>query len=236
MSQIAERAHAQNNQSLSLIDENLRELLVEAGALFEEFDKYSSRIRTLEGELQKINANFPFKLKVKEWESPFMPALQKHEEWVPKGIVHGYLLRECTYLSWEKNDSSNIYRLFLVIEETEKVIFDYDLGTMRRNFCSRIKYQRPLIETSIQTRLEYAGQLAGFISDFKQYLKNYRTEIELMANCAVNTNQSVAQSEVEKELFEQIQQIKLNAKKASHTKNSTDVAASTSSNDDDLPF
>src|ERR1700722_4401203 len=83
------------NQEFLQIDENLHELLLEAKELFEALDKYSSQVRALEKELQKINAKFPFKLKVKEEpESMVKPALEKHMGWCADGSIRGYTLQD----------------------------------------------------------------------------------------------------------------------------------------------
>jgi len=165
----------------SQIDSNLFELLVEAKALFENLDKYSLQVRALEKELQKINANFPYKLKIKEEPESFSrPVLDRHTTWCIGMAMRGYTQQDVYYLSWELDDHAKNFRLFLVLEEKEFVLFDSaESAGIRREYISQVKLKKPLIETDMHTRLKYGEYLNGFIQTFKEHLKNYRTAIEM---------------------------------------------------------
>jgi hypothetical protein len=168
----------------SQIDSNLFELLIEAKALFENLDRYSSQVRVLEKELQKINANFPYKLKIKEeLESFSRPILDRHAAWCIGMAMLGYTQQDVYYLSWEIDDHAKNFRLFLVVEEKEFVLFDSAESVgIRREFISQVKLKKPLIETDMHTRLRYCEYLNGFIQSFKEHLKNYRAAIEMGAS------------------------------------------------------
>jgi hypothetical protein len=171
----------QKSQESYQIDSNLQELLIEAKALFEELDKCSAQIRALEKELQRVNAKFPFKLKLKESEeSLYMPPHDRHVQWCPNGTVRGYTQQEFDFLSWEMEDSAKNFRFFLVIEEKEFVLLeDAQSPGLRREFLSQIKFKKPVIELDMATRLHYCEYRNYFIQSFKEYLRNHRIAIEM---------------------------------------------------------
>jgi len=172
---------SQKNQELYQIDPNLQELLIEAKALFDELDKSSSQIRALEKELQRVNAQFPFKLKLKEQvESLCMPPLDRHIQWSPNGTIRGYTQQEIHYLSWELEDSAKNFRFFLIIEEKEFVFLEgVELPELRREFVSHIKLKKPVIELDMATRLQYCEYRTHFVQSFKEYLRSHRISIEM---------------------------------------------------------
>jgi hypothetical protein len=178
---VGENTSAQKNQELYQIDASLRELLIEAKALFEDLDKYSLQVRALEKELQKINAHFPFKLKIKEQQESFiMPALDRHVAWCVEGTVRGYTQQEIDYLAWEIDDNAKNFRFFLIIEEKEFVFFDgVELPGFRREYASHVKYKKPLIEADMYTRLKFCEYLHFFVQSFKDHLRSHRISIEM---------------------------------------------------------
>ena len=167
----------------SQIDSNLSELLIEAKALFEDLDRYSSQVRALEKELQKVNACFPFKLKVKEEQESFVrPVLDKHTQWCVGVTMLGYTQQDIHFLSWEADENTKNFRLFLVVEEKECVLFDCAQSAgLKREFTSQVRAKKPLIETDMYTRLKYCAYLNGFIKSFKEHLRSCRMTIEMGA-------------------------------------------------------
>lgn len=174
MHSVIQNGQSKKEKEILLIDEQLDTLALEAKQLFELLDKYSHRIRTLETELQKINANFPFSLKIKEEnESHLKPIPDKHIQRYAR-TADGFFTKDFWYLSWEKDDNSKNFRLLLIIKEIEFVV----RGDRRIKLDSQIKFQKPLVETNLQTRLQYSEYLLPFIDSFKEYLKNSRLTIE----------------------------------------------------------
>jgi hypothetical protein len=170
---------SKQDQDLFQIDIHFSELKAEAQLLFDLLNAYSSRINALEKNLQEIHANFPFRLNIKEGKRSILKQpLGTHIEGCA-GDVHGFWTQDFWYLSWEADDNSKNFRLFLTIEELEFIFFDYGEHIEQiKEFCSNIKFKRPLIETNIQTRLQYSEYLLPFIDAFKDYLKSCRLAVE----------------------------------------------------------
>lgn len=177
--QFIKNDQSKKNQNSLQIDISLNELIIEAEKLFGLLDICTSHIRILEKELQRIHLNLPFELKISEEKKSLLkPALDKHNEGCV-GQVHGFWIQDVWYFSWEEDENSKTFRLLLTMKETEFVLFDYDEHIEQvREFCSEIKFRKPLIETNIQTRLQYSQYLIPFINAFKEYLKTYQIAIK----------------------------------------------------------
>ena len=177
--QFPKNKHSEENKKTVQVDASLKELIVEAEKLFGLLDTYTSRIRFLEKELQRVHLNLLFTLKVKKDKGSLLkPALDIHNEGCA-GQVHGFWTQDIWYLSWEEDENSKTFRLLLTMKETEFVLFDYGEHIEQvREFSSQIKFRKPLIETNIQLRLQYSEYLISFIDSFKNYLKTYQTAIE----------------------------------------------------------
>lgn len=162
----------------SSVESALQDLTSEANKVFKILDTASATIRKLENSLSNIKAHFPFKFIIKEEAESFLkPALEKHAQGFA-GTIHGFFTKDVWALSWEKHDTNNDFRLFLVIEEVESIFFDYAENIEQiEKFSSELKLKRPLIETDIPTRLKCSAHLIAFINAFTSYLQSYHTAI-----------------------------------------------------------
>lgn len=175
------------NESL-LVQESLNDLLSEADALFTVLDQYSAAICELEKKLNNSRLFFSFVFLInKEEESlPKEPEL-RHKEATSFDVI-GYKTRVYWYLSWEANEASTkVYRLYLIAQERE--VLYYNNGERFRDFSSTIIFRKPLIETTLATRLQYCKYVASFIVEFKKYLKDCRVAIESGNNPFEDINQ-----------------------------------------------
>jgi hypothetical protein len=148
------------------IDSSLQKLAKEAEILSKVLDSATDVIRKLEADLKKLNANFVFKYLIYESSPNYNRGWSKM----------------CWYLSWEKDQASNSYRLLLACFEKELVI--RNSGTDDREFCETYSEpfchsKKPFIETDLQTRLKYSEYLIPFINAFTDHLASHRISIEL---------------------------------------------------------
>lgn len=175
------KKHNDNLQEFFLIDEHLKDLEIEATALFKLLDRTSDTIRRLESCLQKLNANFPFSFLVQEEkESPPKKPESYHKDSSPREVAF-YTTQTRWYLFWKENTISKNYRLFLISEEFEYIYFQSgdDLEHYASSqFKVNSSFQEPFISTKLHIRLRYSEFLISFIDAFKNYLRECRQAIE----------------------------------------------------------
>ncbi len=166
------------------IDLSLRELLGEAQALFRVLDLTSKRITNFEHNLTESKAHFPFSYLVKK-DYVFFPKNPESEDAhklnaEPYTYVSYNTLIEW-YLAWEEDGKSKKFRLFLISRKKEFTVVNIDSDSpveSRAPLFDEVSFKKPLIETDIPTRLQFAEHLHAFILGFKEYLHQYRTSIE----------------------------------------------------------
>lgn len=165
-------------QNLSLLDEHLTMFEMEASELFKLLDKTSNAIRKLESSLQKLNANFPFSLLVREDEEsiPKTPEVH-HQENIP-GIVEAYTTQTIWYLSWDEDTKSNTYRLFLIAQKIEYIYVFVENYLPKQKFAESCIFKEPFIATKLNLRLRFSEFLIPFIEAFTKYLNKFRLNIE----------------------------------------------------------
>lgn len=165
----------------SLFDSSLEELFCEADDLFKVLDNVSDTIRKLESSLSDLKANFSYALLVKtEKESREKKIEPRHIENCPY-VANFYSTQDISYLTWEIDEKSNKYRFFLVKQEREWIYWEAPEGGRRILHQTQEFFKKPLIETSLETRLEYSEYLIPFINSFKNFLKEKRRQIETSA-------------------------------------------------------
>lgn len=121
----------------------LEGLVGEAESLFRTIDVTSVQICTVEEKLNEIEAHFPFKY--------ILPDGKPSEG-------EACISKICWHLSWERDENSKNFRLFLISTEA--------------------RFKRPFIETNLSMRFQFIGYLVAFISNFQVYLREYRLSIE----------------------------------------------------------
>jgi len=165
------------------VGSQLDDLVNEAQALFQALDNTSGKIRDLEKRLSELKANFPFTYLLREDKSSVIHSLeQRHfDRRFEQDPAHlGYCPNICWYLSWDADENSKNFRLFLLSRLKEVIVWVHH-GEPVEGFIpheSEILFKRPLIEVDLPTRLQFAEYLSAFISHFKEYLKRYRMSIE----------------------------------------------------------
>lgn len=168
------------------IDSSLKTLITEAEILFKLLDNASNAIRHFEKSMNELKAFFSFRL-----------CLKKEEESSPKNLAdyhkdlryaESFSTQLFWYLAWEPLDeNSKNYRLFLMTEEKEILHCPYEDGIYRDEFQSKNIFKKALIETDIQTRLEYVEYLNCFINRFQSHLAERRLSIGSNRNVANNS-------------------------------------------------
>lgn len=168
----------EKNQETTSFDNSLKELALEAKLLFKALDDTSAKIRELETSLSNLKAHFPFRRLINEEKESIHKIVEEcHAAVCPYG--HHYFTKVYWYISWEADENSKNFRLFLISEEKE--IIEYPVATDEYEsieFQVRNLIKKPLIETDLQTRLKYSEHLVPFIDSFKEFLRNCRTSIE----------------------------------------------------------
>ena len=163
---------------------SVQELHDEAAKLFKILDNNAATIRNLEKSLQELSANFPFRMLIKEDPESFPKPPEDYHKTSAIINLMSYCTKVCWFLSWDYDEKSKKFRLLVVSEEEEVIHFNYldgndDFDTVRtRTFQANCKSKTPLIETNIQTRLDYYKYLPQFVSEFKSHLQNMRKSIE----------------------------------------------------------
>ncbi|MFA5074797.1 MAG: hypothetical protein WC436_01725 [Candidatus Babeliales bacterium] len=158
------------------IDISIKELEIEAEALFNSLDYASQKIHLVEKSLINLKAHFQFKFLIEEEEPIIKKPSPDIENEYPFHIA-GFQTQICWYICWENtNENTKAYRLMLISEERTLVFHDIEAKPI---ICkSNLIFSKPLIDTSLQIRLRYIKHLIPFINAFKNYLKNYRISIE----------------------------------------------------------
>lgn len=179
MSQFTKSVILENDK----IDSSLQELVVEAQTLFQVLDSASEKIRDLEKKLSELKANFPFKYLLREDKKSAINFLEpQHFERNKFQQDHSslrYYTQVLWYLSWEAAENSKNFRLYLLSTLKETIVwYDGEEVAGIEPYESEVLFRKPLIETDLPTRLQFTEYLHVFISNFKEYLKKYRTAIE----------------------------------------------------------
>lgn len=170
-----------NSKDISIqsdpFENSLKSLEFEASVCFDLLDKTSAKIKRLENILGSFRFNFPFRYIVyKEKESGWRLLQDYHK--IEFSDFHYFTTREIVCLAWEPvENNGNKYRLFLVIEEKEILLYDDGDGCSRREFQSRDIYKKPFIEVDSQKRMKYAGFMDLFIKEFEENIKKIRKSL-----------------------------------------------------------
>lgn len=169
------------NCNLETINSSIHELVHEAKVLFSTFDAISSSICKLEKDLNETKAYFPFKYKVYIDSESCAKKPEPRHNTISYDLL-GYRTYIYWYLGWEAEENTKNFRLFLIGEEKE--IIYYSIPENDPEACEEQEFQKknifkkPLMETDLQTRLQYSEHLLPFINSFKDYLKGYRLAVE----------------------------------------------------------
>jgi len=161
-------------------DESISSLTKEVECFFKELDRISDDIRNLEKTLTSLRANFSFRYIVQEEQESCPTPVFNHDDYqvfasqVDRELDH-FTIQEVFCLAWEPVEKhGNQYRLFLVIVEKHFLIHDSGDGFSKRYWFSRDIYKKPLIETDIYKRSNYAGHLVAFVKKFHEHIRSIR--------------------------------------------------------------
>jgi len=157
-------------------DAALKRLETQANALAKVFDVSSETIRKLENTLAASKLNFPLKKNIyKEAPSLMKSPEPRHHDPV-RNITH-YYTEVWWFLSWESDDISKSYRLFLISEEKEEAWVEYCDGEADGYWIKidgRILFRKPLLETKVEMRLKVAQYIVPFMNSLTSTLEQYR--------------------------------------------------------------
>jgi hypothetical protein len=104
------------------LDNNIKELIIEAKNLFAFLDSHSDLIINLENDLRAIHANFPF----------------RYEIYKENGFPY--------YLAWEnEEDNTKNYRLFLIEATNDNEIKKAIIELKIKERLSLVKYLNPFV-------------------------------------------------------------------------------------------
>lgn len=174
---------AEQSTIKSKTDPAVEGLVSEAQALFNILDAASTKIRDLEKKLTEIKAHFPFSYRVCK-ENMNLPIdthkVEMHKRQAEPFIYIGYNTYLEQSISWEEDDKSEKFRLFLVARRQEFTIVDIDADPAEEPLplVNEVVFKKPLIESDLPTRLKYIEHLHSFIKKFKEHLQHYRKTIE----------------------------------------------------------
>jgi len=162
-------------------ESTLKSLEAETFALEGVLNNTSDTIRQLEKSLIGSKTNFVYKKKIlTENKSNLKAPEDRHLEEAILDIQN-YYTEIWWFLSWEPDETSKSYRLFLISEEKE---FCWQhIGQPTRNcgkeieFKSTIIFQKPLIESKLEVRLRFSQYIIPFMNSFKEALKKYRVSL-----------------------------------------------------------
>ncbi len=161
------------------VDSSIQKLVEEAKSLFSIFDSISASVCKFEQDLNNARAYFPYKSQAIKVEVSH----KKNPETYHKDIgyeVLGYYTKTHWYLSWESDENSKNFRLFLIAEEKEIILFmipdEERCGEME--FQTKNIFKKPLMETNLSIKLQYSECLIPFIDSFTDYLQKRRIIIE----------------------------------------------------------
>lgn len=145
--------------------------------VFSLLDALSAKLLHMENSFKKCNANFPFKLLVKE-ENVGRVLLEPRHEKYHQGTEKVFLIeRYC--LAWHPlEDGSKSYRLMLICEEQEICSSGFEEFYREVKLPPKVVSKKALLETDIGTRLEFSSYLCDFFSRFYLELACYK---ELLA-------------------------------------------------------
>lgn len=160
------------------IDSSLNELTLESENLFKILDDISSTICKTEKVLHDQKMYFPYTLEIKEEEiSPIYKLKDSHNFSAPS--IQGYCTQICWYLSWDYDDDSKKYCICLLFEEKELIAFEYDECAVQfKEVQSKCTFKKPLVETNLQIRLQFAEHITPFINSLTDHLASIRLKIE----------------------------------------------------------
>ena len=154
-------------------------LLDTAKDLTDQLNSLSEVIQKLEDGLQVLNANFPYKELIMQEARSIEKTIEERHKSINCNSGF-YTTRNEWLFSWEMDDESKKYRLFLIKVEKEFVYVDWDANVQEREFSEKVLYRRPLRQTKIAERLQFSKYLDSFICGFESYLASYqKKELEL---------------------------------------------------------
>lgn len=165
--------------SLILFDTSLNELASEADNLFEILEKISISLSNLEKRLVDSKAFFPHELIIITGEESIpRPPEQRHIDGFPFQ-VQGYTVRLVQSLSWESDETTKKYRLFLIIKEEEIIHYYTDTDSyLSTTFQFKCIYKKALIENDLATKIKCSEHIIPFMNSFREYLKKCRIAIK----------------------------------------------------------
>lgn len=169
------------SKSKQSINFQLDDLANEAQGLFQALDNTSNEIRNLEKRLGEIKANFPFTYPLREDKSSVINPLEErhlNRKFEQDPAYLGYCSNTCWYLSWEADEKSKNFRLFLLSTLEEVIVWQGKPVEGIMPYESEVLAKRPLIEFDLSTRLQFVQYLSAFIVHFTEYLRRYRVAIE----------------------------------------------------------
>lgn len=169
-------------QDVTCFNEAVNELTTEAGNLLEVVRVYSDKIKEMELNLGELRAHFPFKKLIKSEKRPshLIPAKPEHEQQCV-GSLHGYYKQSHWFLSWERDENckDKRFRLFLIEEQNEIIVFDYDEALYQE---AKIKstpiFKKAFADTNLKIKLQFSDCLLQFIYEYADFLKRSRNIIE----------------------------------------------------------
>ena len=153
----------------------LKSLEAETLALKDALDNSSDTIRLLEKSLIESKTNF-IHTKTIFTENKSIVKNSEERHWENKFLkIQTYHTEEWWFVSWQPDEISKSYRLFLISEKREfcwsetcekLIIFD-----------SPITFKKPLIECKLEVRLKFSQYIIPFMNSFKEKLKEYRLSL-----------------------------------------------------------
>ncbi len=156
-------------------DESFKQLESVAASLSNSLDNTSEQIRKLEKRLIELKTNFPFEMIVcKEELSQARPLGDHH---LPlQFLADVYCTQIFWFLSWDPDNISKTYRLFLRCQKEE---LGYNTSTKKEvRLKASVLFKKPLLDTKLEVRLKYSKYLIPFMNFFTKALVDYKTAIQ----------------------------------------------------------
>jgi hypothetical protein len=161
------------------VNSSMQELVEEAKKIFSTFDAISTSICKMEKDLNDAKAFFSYSYVVKIEEDQFPKKPEPRHEQCSYSLL-GYKINKHWTLSWEAEDNSKNFRLFLIAFEKEILYYEIpeDGSCKSLEAQSKIIFKKPLTQTDLQTRIQYSDQLIPFMNSFRLFLIKQRIAIE----------------------------------------------------------
>lgn len=164
------------------MSENIQTLLQEAHILFCKLDQLSTEIKEIELQLNQNKIFFPFSYIIhKEELSIIKPARDDHKHSILIQLL-GYQTQVIWFLCWDlveaDTEKGTKYRLYLISEEHENLIYDTGEEQPSKHFKSSVLLKKPFIEHKLEIRICYGSYLNEFILALTEFLKKSQENLD----------------------------------------------------------